>query len=155
MNDRLVLRCRLPEPGALRDKESAQRQKQSQPKTSQSDRQLQSQQFAEKLQQKLQGDDLRAVATAPAASAQPHTDHQSDIRYHKGSHAHFADESAGGLDDVHDEEGVTGRNESITAVRGVQAGPSSAQGTFWKSVDSGSDYRAVSGTLSLHIFLAY
>ena len=61
---------RLPEPTALRDKDSAQRQPQSKhPKESQSSSQLQGQQLAEKVQQKLQGDaDLRASATAPVDS---------------------------------------------------------------------------------------
>ena len=147
---------RLPEPTALRDKDSAQRQPQSKhPKESQSSSQLQGQQLAEKVQQKLQGDaDLRASATAPvddesalAASGQPHTDHQTDRRHHKGSHAHFADESAGALDVAHEDVdgGVTRRNESITAVRGGAAGVSNAQGSFWRDVDSDGGYRAMSG----------
>ncbi len=114
---------------------------------------MQGQQLAEKVQQKLQSDSasIGAVAAAPAdaesalaVNEQLHTDHHSDRRHHKGSHAHFAEESNSALEDA-DGDSITGRNESITAVRGGVAGTSRAEGTFWKGLDAEGSYRAVPG----------
>ena len=112
------------------------------------------QQFAEQLQQKLQGQDnshkssTSTVATADAdltlaATSQPGTAHQNDVRHHKASHAHFADHDDSNAMD----KAVTGRHESITAVRPA-AGKGSfshAEGSFWRTVDAGPSYSAASG----------
>lgn len=129
----------------------------SSPSSSQHVQPLQGQQLVEKLQHKLQGHKASispaAAATAPmdsdtalAASSQPHTDHHSDRRHHKASHAHFADDDSNAVDDT-----VTGRNESITAVRGAAGGESSshAEGSFWKGLDAEGSYRGASGGLFL------
>jgi len=107
---------------------------------------VQGQQLAEKLQHKLQGDSAgsRAVGTAPAgtetalaADSQLQTDTQANRRHHKMAHAHFAD-------DV-DDDSITGRNESITAVRGGEAGSSQAEGSFWKRLDANGSFTSESG----------
>lgn len=108
--------------------------------------QVQGQQLAEKLQHKLQGDSTgsRAVATAPAesetalaADSQLQMDTQTDRRHHKMAHAHFAE-------DV-DDDSITGRNESITAVRGGEASSSQAEGTFWKRLDANGSFTSDPG----------
>ena len=137
------------------DKDSTQRQAQSKhPKESQRSSQLQGQHLAEKVQQKLQHDAGSRAAPADAdsalaASGQVHSDHQKDRRHHKGSHAHFADESASALNVAHEDVNgsFTGRDESFTAVRGGAAGVSNAQGSFWRDVDSDGGYRAMSGDM--------
>ena len=112
--------------------------------------QSQGEQLMQKLQQKLQGQEgnsaLKCTAagndTAPAASRQSHTEHQSDKRHHKASHAHFADEDSNALDDI-----VAEQSESITAVRGTAGteGGSHAEGTFWKRLDSQGTSLAATG----------
>lgn len=108
--------------------------------------QVQGQQFAEKLQHKLQGDSTgsRAVVTAPAgtetalaADSQLQMDTQLDRRHHKMAHAHFAE-------DV-DDDSITGRNESITAVRGGEASSSQAEGSFWKRLDANGSFTSDAG----------
>ena len=108
--------------------------------------QVQGQHLAEKLQHKLQGDSAgsRAVATAPAgtetalvADSQLQTDTQADRRRHKMAHAHFAE-------DV-DDDSITGRNESITAVRGGEADSSQAEGSFWKRLDANGSFTSDPG----------
>lgn len=119
---------------------------------SQLPQQVQPQQLAEKLQQKLQGDSTnnRAPATVPedintvpAADSQPHTDRHSDRRHHKGAHAHFADDA--------DDHGVTGRNDSITAVRGGEASSSRTAGAFWRGVDINGSFTSDPGLLSCFV----
>ncbi len=98
--------------------------------------QVQSQQLAEKLQHKLQGDSA-GTETAFAADSQLQTDAQADRRHHKMAHAHFADDA--------DDDSITGRNESITAVRGGEAGSSQAEGSFWKRLDANGSFTSESG----------
>lgn len=148
--------CRLPE---LKDRDhSSSSQHHMQPlhpqaSEAQLPQQVQGQQLAEKLQHKLQGDSTgsRAVATAPAdpaaapadsetalaADSQLQMDTQTDRRHHKMAHAHFAE-------DV-DDDSITGRNESITAVRGGEASSSQAEGTFWKRLDANGSFTSDPG----------
>jgi len=53
------------------------------------------------------------------------------------AHAHFAE-------DV-DDDSITGRNESITAVRGGEASSSQAEGTFWKRLDANGSFTSDPG----------
>lgn len=110
--------------------------------------QPQGEQLVQKLQQKLQGQGDHSGPTAAdtaLAAIQPQTDHRSVKQHHKGSHAHFADDDSHALDD-----GVTERNESITAVRGAARaeGGSSAEGTFWKRLDAEGSSTAATGWCS-------
>lgn len=147
--------CRLPE---LKDRDhSSSSQHHMQPlhpqaSEAQLPQQVQGQQLAEKLQHKLQGDSTgsRAVATAPAesetalaADSQLQMDTQTDRRHHKMAHAHFAE-------DV-DDDSITGRNESITAVRGGEASSSQAEGTFWKRLDANGSFTSDPGALIVSI----
>lgn len=111
--------------------------------------QPQGDQLVQKLQQKLQGQEDKsgptstpAAAHAALAASQPPTDHHSDRRHHKASHAHFADDDSNALDDR-----LTERNESITAVRGAaeREGGSHAEGTFWKRLDAEGSSTAATG----------
>lgn len=147
--ERSICCCRLPE---LKDRDhSSSSQHHMQPlhpqaSEAQLPQQVQGQQLAEKLQHKLQGDSAgsRAIVTAPAqtetalaADSQLQTDTQADRRHHKMAHAHFAD-------DV-DDDSITGRSESITAVRGGEAGSSQAEGSFWKRLDTNGSFTSESG----------
>lgn len=131
--------CRLPE---LKDRDhSSSSQHHMQPLHPQASeaqllQQVQSQQLAEKLQHKLQGDSA-GTETAFAADSQLQTDAQADRRHHKMAHAHFADDA--------DDNSITGRNESITAVRGGEAGSSQAEGSFWKRLDANGSFTSESG----------
>lgn len=155
----IVFLCfrRLPELTPARDRDhSSSSQHHMQPQHPQASESPQGQQLVEKLQG--DGASTRAVTTAPAddktalaADSQRHSDHQADRRPHTGAHAHFADEFVGKLDDVDTAvDNVTGRNESITAVRGGAAGPSHAEGTFWARLDAEGAYTSASGLLPLH-----
>ena len=141
--------CRLPE---LKDRDhSSSSQHHVQPlhpqaSEAQLSQQVQGQQLAEKLQHKLQGDSAgsRAVGTAPAgtdtalaADSQLQMDTPADRRHHKMAHAHFAE-------DV-DDDSISGRNESITAVRGEEAGSSQAEGSFWKRLDANGSFTSDPG----------
>ena len=159
---------RLPELTPARDRDhSSSSQHHMQPQHPQASESPQGQQLVEKLQG--DGASTRAVTTAPAddktapaddktalaADSQRHSDHQPDRRPHTGPHAHFADEFVGKLDDVDTADNVTGRNESITAVRGGAAGPSHAEGTFWARLDAEGAYTSASGLLSLQSLLVF
>ena len=113
-----------------------------------------SQQLVGKPQQKLDTDSTHstAVAAGPtgsgaalAADCQHHTDVQRDMRHHKGSHAHFADESISAMGEACNGGSITGCDESITAVRGGGAGSRGAEGTFWRGLGADGCYRAVPG----------
>ena len=151
--------CRLPE---LKDRDYSSSQRHMQPlhpqvSEAQLPQQVQGQQLAEKLQHKLQGDSAgsRAVGTAPAetetalaADSQLQMDTQMDRRHHKMAHAHFAD-------DV-DDDSITGRNESITAVRGGEKGSSQVEGSFWKRLDANGSFTSDSGAaLKFQAFAKY
>ena len=111
--------------------------------------QPQGEQLVQKLQQKLQGqEDISGPGTTAAAldtalaASQPHTDHHSDRRHHKASHAHFAEDDSNTLAD-----GFTERYESITAVRSAARGEgdSHAEGLFWKRLDAEGSSIAATG----------
>ena len=147
-----VIACRLPELSSVRDREHSSSSQLHHPQASrpsQHMQQPQSDQLVQKLQQKLQGQEDVSGPTSTAASidtalaaSQPHTDHHSDRRHHKASHAHFADDDSNTPGD-----GVTERNESITAVRGAPRGEegSHAEGTFWKRLDGEGSSKAATG----------
>lgn len=86
--------------------------------------------------------------TALTAMGYLGTDHHSDRRHNKTSHAHFADD-----DDVSSAQDDTERNESITAVRGAARGEGGghAAGTFWEGLDATSSGGTAAGA---HIRLA-
>ena len=153
----LLASCRLPEMTSARDREPSLHHMQPQhPQASHqssSSQHMQQQLHGQQLAQKLQGHDdsdhpsSAAIALpnsdrALAANSQSDTNHQSDRHHQKASHAHFADD-----DDIAADSRITGRNESITAVRSAAGGESisHAQGTFWKGLDAEGSHRTAAG----------
>lgn len=88
------------------------------------------------LQQKLEPVSNSPAAAGPVADESAHaakgSQHAAD-KHAKHAHAHFADD---------DEEShtVTGRDDSITAVRPHNAGASHAEGTFWRNLDANGSF---------------